>query len=147
VRITAPWTHSAEDARGVLDRFAPTELDIVGGKKDHISAEFPNANFEAYPRARRRLRKHHRPALTLERTRGVSSTRGLHFASEIEDAMNFFGAECLDGEQMLHGVGFGDLESYLRTSLATERSTPARMLTASSIWLRCTLSGGSQRMA
>lgn len=58
--------HTTQDAGGIADRFAATELDIVCREEHDIAAQLADADFEADSCARGGLRKNESPDLGFE---------------------------------------------------------------------------------
>ena len=77
--------HSAQHARGVLDRFATAQLHVVCVEKHHRAAQFADADLERHPRARRGLGENHRPSLGVERLGFTDTALGLDGACGVED--------------------------------------------------------------
>lgn len=88
--------HAAEDASGVLDRFAATELDVVGGKEKDVTAEFADADLEADAGAGGGLGEHEGPAFAFEGLGGVLATSRFHRGGFREDFLDLREGEGLD---------------------------------------------------
>ncbi len=48
-----PMNHSAEDASGILDRFAAAELNVARAQEQRLAAQLANAHFKRDARAGR----------------------------------------------------------------------------------------------
>ena len=97
-----PVQHPPHDPGGVLDRFAPSKLDIVRRQKNHIPAQFPNSHLERDARAGGRFGKHQGPAFVPQRMRGMTPPLGLHHSGQRDNFFDLRLGQRLNREQMLH---------------------------------------------
>lgn len=95
--------HAPEDASRVFDGLATAELNIGGGEKHDLSAEFADADFKAHAGAGGRFGENEGPDLSLERFRGGMTAFALHDVSTVENVADFGRGEGLNGEKIFHG--------------------------------------------
>ena len=65
--------HPAEHARGVLDRLAASDLNLVRAEKHHLSAQLTDADLERHSSACGGFVENQRPALPGQRQFGMMS--------------------------------------------------------------------------
>jgi hypothetical protein len=92
-----------EDDRGVADRLAARELQLVAAQDDRAPAELADADLEGHARARRRPLEDERDAASLERPCGQPIALELERA--IEQRVDLGGGELLAGEEMARHLG------------------------------------------
>ena len=77
--------HAAQHAGGVLDRFAPAQLNVVGIEKHHAGAQFADAGLKRHACARGGLGKNEGPSLACERLRRVRATLAFEGGGVVQD--------------------------------------------------------------
>ena len=106
--IKRPHHESVHEARqhpgGVGDAFAAPQLDVVPIQEKRIAPEFVDADLERHARARRRLRKYHRPRLAGQRGRVPAALR-LELARQAKQPAQFGRLKVGLLEEMLHENG------------------------------------------
>ena len=94
--------HAAHDAGGVADGFAAAELDVVGGEKNGLSAQFADTDFEAEAGAGGGFGKHEGPAFAGQGQFGMWSAVEFHLGGAGEDVVDRRGVERFDIEEVFH---------------------------------------------
>ena len=120
-----------EDAHDVLGRLAGVDPDFLTTRVDGMAAELDDGDLGRMARSRRRLLEDQGDAAALERTTELDRVA----ASQVEHDAN------------LVGVEVGHVEQVARRGVASHRSTPARIASASSISSSETVIGGARRSA
>ncbi len=92
-----------QHARGVADRLAAREVQLVAPQHDRLAAELEDPGLEGQPRARRVLLEDERDAAALERARG--QRRRLQRVRAIEQGEQLVALELRPGEQMARQAG------------------------------------------
>jgi hypothetical protein len=91
---------AGEDDRGVLDRLAAPELEVVRGQVEARAAELGDPDLEAHARARGRLREDHRERPALERPVCDALLRPrLEPVGEVEDGAQLVRRPVVDAEE------------------------------------------------
>jgi len=87
-----------EHERGVAQRLAARELQLVGAQHDGVAAQLVDADLEGQPRARGGLLEDQRDAARAQRVRG--QRRGLELERAIEQRAQLVGGQLGSGEEM-----------------------------------------------
>ena len=87
-----------EHERGVAQRLAARELQLVGAQHDRVAAELVDADLERQPRARRGLLEDQRDAAPGERLRG--ERRALQLERAVEQRVELAARQLGPGEEM-----------------------------------------------
>jgi hypothetical protein len=95
--------HAPEDAGGVLDGFAPAELDFGGAEEERMAAEFVDTDLEGDACAGGRFGEDESPDLIGQRLAGMRTAERLHGDGSGEDAVDVRGGQGFDAEEMFHG--------------------------------------------
>ncbi|ERH02772.1 MAG: hypothetical protein J07HN6_00812 [Halonotius sp. J07HN6] len=92
-----PVDVAAHRAGGVFQRFAVTQLDVVGAHEDRVAAELRHPGLEGDPGARTRLLEEH-----AERLVGQSGVAlaGLQIGRQREQRVEFVGRDIVDIEKI-----------------------------------------------
>ena len=130
LRVGADHTtvnHPAEDARGVLHRFAATHLDFVGDQEQRVAAEFVNTHVERHAGARRGLGENHRPRLAGEGF-GILAAISFEIDSRRQHRLHVGGGHFFETQQVLHNrLAPGKRSSRAdRGTVVTQRFTEYR---------------------
>lgn len=93
---------AGEDARGVLDAFPASELDVMHAEEERASAQFADADFKGDTGARGAFAEDERPAFSLERSGMLSfSAQCLEAKPELEEILDLGGRKGFDGKEMV----------------------------------------------
>ncbi len=96
-----PLEVAGENAGGVADRLAPTELELVGAKGDGMPAELGDPDLKRHSGARRRPLEEQRDRPALERRRALSRAPSrLQLGRAIEKPLELRAAKLLTGEEV-----------------------------------------------
>ncbi len=102
VRMPTRADMAREHERGVAQRLAARELQLVGAQHHRMAAELVDAHLEGDARPRRGLLEDQRDAAPGERPRG--ERRGLQLERAVEQRVQLGGAQLRAGEEVAcHG--------------------------------------------
>lgn len=89
--------HAAKDSCGILNRFTPTKLNIIFGKKHDSPTKFTNPNLKGNTSPGRSLRKNDRPSLARKWLRSMVATSRLQINSEVDQEFKLLGTGFFNG--------------------------------------------------
>ena len=97
-----PVDKAGEDARGVLDRLAPSQLEVVPVQVDGVAPQLVDPDLEGHAGAGARFRKEEGPGLPGKHRRGVPTPFPLEVAGEREHLAQLRGLQVGLFEEVLH---------------------------------------------